>query len=112
MMIQSDRGFVTSTPSQKKEVEEYMSNNNVTENEEYISDEVTLKVEMKDTQKIPVKIEIVKRESFVDETKHVFMVQVYDNEGELIDETGFKSENLAGRYAFEMEQYYKFLKED
>ena len=60
----------------------------------------------------PVKVEIVKRESAVDETKYVFMVQVYDNKGELIDVTGFKTENLAGRYAFEMEQYYKFLKED
>ena len=59
-----------------------------------------------------MKIEIIKRESVVDETKYVFMVHVYDNTGELIDVTGFKSENLAGRYAFEMEQYYKFLKED
>lgn len=58
----------------------------------------------------PVKIEIVKRESFVDETKYVFMVHIYDNKGELIDVTGFKTENLAGRYAFEMDQYYKFLK--
>ena len=66
-----------------------------------------------DTKKVtPVKIEIVKRESVVDETKFVFMVHVYDNKGELIDVTGFKTENLAGRYAFEMEQYYKFLKED
>ena len=64
-------------------------------------------------QKItPVKIEIVKRESVIDETKFVFMVHIYDNTGELIDVTGFKSENLAGRHAFEMEQYYKFLKED
>lgn len=60
----------------------------------------------------PAKIEIIKKESFVDETKYVFMVYVYDNEGELIDVTGFKTENLAGRYAFEIEQYYKFLKED
>lgn len=60
----------------------------------------------------PVKVEIVKRESVIDETKFVFMVHVYDNKGELIDETGFKTENLAGRYAFEIEQYYKFLKED
>ena len=60
----------------------------------------------------PVKIEIVKRESAFDETKYVFMVHIYDNTGELIDVTGFKSENLAGRHAFEMEQYYKFLKED
>ena len=60
----------------------------------------------------PVKVEIVKRESVIDETKFVFMVHIYDNTGELIDVTGFKSENLAGRYAFEMEQYYKFLKED
>lgn len=59
-----------------------------------------------------MKIEIVKRESAVDETKYVFMVHVYDNKGELIDVTGFKTENLAGRYAFELEQYYKFLKED
>lgn len=64
-------------------------------------------------QKItPVKVEIVKRESAIDETKFVFIVHVYDNKGELIDATGFKTENLAGRYAFEMEQYYKFLKED
>ena len=60
----------------------------------------------------PVKIEIIKRESAIDETKFVFMVHIYDNTGELIDVTGFKSENLAGRHAFEMEQYYKFLKED
>ena len=60
----------------------------------------------------PVKIEIVKRKSAVDETKFVHMVHVYDNKGELIDVTGFKTENLAGCYAFEMEQYYKFLKED
>ena len=40
------------------------------------------------------------------------MVHIYDNKGEPIDITGFKTENLAGRYAFEMEQYYKFLKED
>lgn len=60
----------------------------------------------------PVNIVIVKRESAVDETKYVFMVYIYDNKGELIDVTGFKTENLAGRYAFEMEQYYKFLKED
>lgn len=64
-------------------------------------------------QKItPVKVEIVKRKSAIDETNYVFMVHVYDNKGELIDVTGFKTENLAGRYAFEMEQYYKFLKED
>ena len=60
----------------------------------------------------PVKIEIIKRESAIDETKFVFMVHIYDNTGELIDVTGFKTENLAGRHAFEMEQYYKFLKED
>lgn len=59
-----------------------------------------------------MKIEIIKRKSAVDESKDVFMVHVYDNKGELIDVTGFKTENLAGRYAFEMEQYYKFLKED
>jgi hypothetical protein len=60
----------------------------------------------------PVKVEIIKKKSYVDESKDVFMVHVYDNKGELIDVTGFKTENLAGRYAFEMEQYYKFLKED
>ena len=60
----------------------------------------------------PVKVEIVKLKSVVDETKYVFMVHINDNKGELIDVTGFKSENLAGRYAFEMEQYYKFLKEE
>lgn len=59
-----------------------------------------------------MKIEILKKESFIDETKNVFMVHVYDNKGELVDVTGFKTENLAGRYAFEMEQYYKFLKEE
>ena len=59
-----------------------------------------------------MKIEIIKRESVVYETKFVFLVHVYDDTGELIDVTGFKTENLAGRYAFEMEQYYKFLKED
>ena len=75
-------------------------------------DDFTPKVEKKDTQITPVKIEIIKKESFVDETKCVFMVHVYDNKGELIDVTGFKTENLAGRYAFEIEQYYKFLKED
>jgi hypothetical protein len=65
-----------------------------------------------DNKITPVKVEIVKRKSAVDETKSVFMVHVYDNKGELIDVTGFKTENLAGRYAFEMEQYYKFLKKD
>lgn len=59
-----------------------------------------------------MKIEIIKKESFVDETKYIFSVHVYDNTGELIDVTGFKTENLAGRYAFEIEQYYKFLKEE
>ena len=82
------------------------------EDKEDTDDEITPKVEMKDTQITPVKIEIIKRKSAVDETKYVFMVHVYDNKGELIDVTGFKTENLAGRYAFEIEQYYKFLKED
>jgi hypothetical protein len=59
-----------------------------------------------------MKIEIIKRESAFDESKYVFIVHIYDDTGELIDVTGFKSENLAGRHAFEMEQYYKFLKED
>lgn len=59
-----------------------------------------------------MKIEIVKRKSVVDESKNVFIVHVYDNKGEFVDALGFKTENLAGRYAFEMEQYYKFLKED
>lgn len=59
-----------------------------------------------------MKIEIIKRESAIDETKFVFMVHIYDDTGELIDVTGFKTENLAGRHAFEMEQYYKFLKEE
>jgi hypothetical protein len=64
-------------------------------------------------QKItPVKIEIVKRKNAVDETKYYFMVYVYDNKGELIHAKWFNAENLAGSYAFEMEQYYKFLKED
>ena len=60
----------------------------------------------------PVKVEIVKKKNTVDETKYYFMVHVYDNKGELIDAKLFTTENLAGRYAFEMEQYYKFLKED
>ena len=59
-----------------------------------------------------MKIEIVKKKAPVDESKNVFMVHIFDNNGEFIDATGFKTENLAGRYAFEMEQYYKFLKED
>ena len=76
------------------------------------NDDFASKCEKKDIQITPVKIEIVKRKSAVDESKNVFMVHVYDDKGELIDVTGFKTENLAGRYAFEMEQYYKFLKED
>ena len=83
-----------------------LTNNNVD------SDETCEKFEEEKPKITPVKVEIVKRESVVDETKFVFMVHVYDNKGELIDVTGFKTENLAGRYAFEMEQYYKFLKED
>lgn len=82
---------------------------------DYVDSEDTCEkfTEKKDVKKTtPVKIEIVKKESFFDETKYVFMVHIYDNTGELIDVTGFKSENLAGRHAFEMEQYYKFLKED
>ena len=63
-------------------------------------------------QKItPVKIEIIRKQSFIDASKDVFMVHVYDSRGELIDATGFKQENAAGRYAFEMEQFYKFYKE-
>ena len=76
------------------------------------SDDFTFKIEKKDTQITPVKIEIVKKKNVVDETKYYFMVHVYDNKGELIDAKFFTTENLAGRYAFEMEQYYKFLKED
>lgn len=60
----------------------------------------------------PVKIEIVKKKNEVDKTKFYFMVYVYDNKGELIHVKWFNAENLAGSYAFEMEQYYKFLKED
>ena len=60
----------------------------------------------------PVKIEIVKKKAEVDETKYYFMVYIYDNKGELIHAKWFNAENLAGSYAFEMEQYYKFLKED
>jgi hypothetical protein len=60
----------------------------------------------------PVIIEIVKKKTEVDETKCYFMVYVYDNKGELIHAKWFNAENLAGSYAFEMEQYYKFLKED
>jgi hypothetical protein len=59
----------------------------------------------------PVKIEIIRRQSIIDASKDVFMVHVYDNRGELIDVTGFKQENAAGRYAFEIEQFYKFYKE-
>ena len=82
---------------------------------DYVDSEDTCEkfTEKEELKKItPVKIEIVKRESAIDETKFVFMVHVYDNTGELIDVTGFKAENLAGRHAFEMEQYYKFLKEE
>ena len=60
----------------------------------------------------PVKVEIVKKKNEVDEGKYYFMVYVYDNKGELFKAKWFNAENLAGRYAFEMEQYYKFLKED
>ena len=59
-----------------------------------------------------MKIEIVRKKSPIDETKYYFMVHVYDNKGELIHAKWFNAENLAGSYAFEMEQYYKFLKED
>ena len=59
-----------------------------------------------------MKIEIVRKKDTVDDTKYYFMVYVYDNKGELIESKWFNAENLAGRYAFEMEQYYKFLKED
>jgi hypothetical protein len=63
-------------------------------------------------QKItPVKIEIIKRQSAIDDSKDIFMVHVYDSRGELIDVAGFKQENAAGRYAFEIEQFYKFYKE-
>ena len=73
-------------------------------------DDFTEKEDVKNTT--PVKVEIVKKKSPVDETKHYFMVNVYDNKGELINAKFFTAENLAGCYAFEMEQYYKFLKED
>ena len=76
------------------------------------NDDFASKCEKKDTQITPVKIEIVKKKTEVDETKYYFMVYVYDNKGELIEAKWFNAENLAGRYAFEMEQYYKFLKED
>ena len=59
-----------------------------------------------------MKIEIVKKKTEDDETKHYFMVYVYDNKGERIHARWFNAENLAGAFAFEMEQYYKFLKED
>ena len=59
-----------------------------------------------------MKIEIVRKKTHVDDTKYYFMVYVYDNKGELIHTKWFNAENLAGSYAFEMEQYYKFLKED
>ena len=73
-------------------------------------DDFTEKKDVKKTT--PVKVEIVKKKNEVDEGKYYFMVYVYDNKGELIDAKWFNAENLAGRYAFEMEQYYKFLKED
>ena len=77
---------------------------------EYTCDDFT---EKEDTKKvIPVKVEIVRKKSPVEETKYYYMVHVYDNKGELIKAKFFTTENLAGRYAFEMEQYYKFLKED
>lgn len=60
----------------------------------------------------PVKIEIVKRKSVTDSSKENFLVRVHDSGGELIDVTGFKEKNAAGRYAFEAEQFYKFFKED
>lgn len=85
-----------------------INNNDVESNDS--CDKFESKKEIKKVN--PIKIEILKRESVVDETKSVFMVYVYDNNGEVIDVTGFKTENLAGRYAFEMEQYYKFLKEE
>ena len=52
-----------------------------------------------------MKIEIVRKKSPIDETKYYFMVHVYDDKGELIEAKWFNSENLAGRHAFEMEQY-------
>ena len=58
-----------------------------------------------------MKIEIVRKKAPADDTKYYFMVHVY-NKGELIHSKWFNAENLAGSYAFEMEQYYKFLKED
>ena len=68
--------------------------------------------DLKEQQKTtPVKIEIIKRQSAIDHSKDVFMVHVYDSRGELIDVTGFKQGNAAGRYAFEIEQFYKFYKE-
>ena len=73
-------------------------------------DDFTEKEEVKKTT--PVKVEIVKKKNEVDETKYYFMVYVYDNKGELIHAKWFNAENSAGRHAFEMEQYYKFLKED
>lgn len=76
------------------------------------NDDLASKIEKKDTQITSVKIEIVRKKSPVDETKYYFMVHVYDNKGELIEAKFFTTENLAGRYAFEIEQYYKFLKED
>ena len=75
-----------------------------------ICDDFTEKEEVK--KATPVKIEIVKKKTEVDDTKCYFMVHVYDNKGELIHAKWFNAENLAGCYAFEMEQYYKFLKED
>jgi hypothetical protein len=73
-------------------------------------DDFTEKEDMKKTT--PVKVEIVRKKAPVDETKYYLMVYVYDNKGELIEAKWFNAENLAGRYAFEMEQYYKFLKEE
>lgn len=60
----------------------------------------------------PVKIEIVKRKGVVNSSEENFLVRVYDSGGELIDISGFKEKNAAGRYAFETEQFYKFYKEN
>lgn len=77
---------------------------------EYTCEDFT---EKEDVKKVTsVKVEIVRKKSPVDETKYYFMVNVYDNKGELTTAKFFTTENLAGRYAFEIEQYYKFLKED
>lgn len=86
---------------------------NITNNSVYDDDGCEkFEEELTEQQKItPVKIEITRRQSVIDVSKDIFIVRVYDSQGEPIDVADFKQENAAGRYAFEMEQFYKFYKE-